>query len=270
MGGQWWDSDTFDEGGLPMSAQIDRTTPASPPTQAGSPARTVSPFSNPAGAAQWVKGFLTASLVLAALAAVSGLFQMELISRAGTTGITVAEAAANDARQQLVGVVQLGLWVATGVAFFVWFHRVHRNLPALGGRGLKYTPGWAVGWFFVPFLNFVRPPQVMSEVWHGSNPEGLERDESAEGPSLRNRLGTPPLVGWWWALFLGSNLIGNFAARVLLEPSPTLGQLQLMSGLMVLSEVLDIPGALVAIGLITRITGWQAERNGRVRDRTPS
>lgn len=110
----------------------------------------------------------------------------------------------------------------------------------------------------------------MSEVWHGSNPEGLERDESAEGPSLRNRLGTPPLVGWWWALFLGPNLIGDLATREMLAPSPTLGQLQFGSGLFVLSDALHIPGALVAIHVIARITGWQAERNGRVRERAPS
>lgn len=238
-----------------------------PPGPAAQNTRSNPPYSTPVGATLWAKGLLVTSLALAVVAAVSGLFQMELISRAGTTGITAVEAAANDSRQQVIGLLQIGLWLGTGVAFLIWLHHAHRNLPALGGRRLKYTPGWAVGWFFVPFLNLVRPLQVMTEVWHGSDPGGLERDEGPDGPVLRNQLGAPALVSAWWGLFLASNLLGNFAARMALTPNQTLDQIQFMSGLMVLSDALDIPGALVAIGLITRVTSMQGERSDRVGHR---
>ena len=117
-----------------------------------------------------------------------------VFSSAATMGVLDVEGDPNDSRRRLIGSFQIWLFLGTSVAFLFWFHRVQKNLPALGGRELKYTPGWAVGGFFVPFLNLVRPIQVMREVWHGSDPSGLERDGAPDGPMIRNQLGTPWLV----------------------------------------------------------------------------
>ncbi len=215
-------------------------------------------------AARWTKGLLLATLVLSVIGIVSGLLQIELLSRAAAGGISDAEAASNDSRQQLIGVLQVLVSIGTAVAFLSWFHRVHRNLPSLGGRELKYTPGWAVGGFFVPFLNLVRPLQVMREVWHGSDPSGIARDMAPSGASIRNQLGTPALVGWWWALFLISAFLGNITMRMGLAQNQTLDQLQALSALLVFSDLVDVPAVLVAIKLVGRITGWQAQRRGCV------
>ncbi len=224
-------------------------------------------FSPADGAARWTKGLLVATLVLSIVGIISGFLQIELLSRAATGAISDAEAAANDSRQQLIGVLQFLLVLGTAVAFLMWFQRAHKNLPGLGGRELKYSPGWAVGGFFVPFLNLVRPLQVMREVWHGSDPSGLERDVASSGPSIRNQLGTPPLVGWWWALFLVSGFLGNITPRMAFAPNQTLDQLQALSGLLVFSDVIEIPSVLVAVRLVGRLTTWQGERAERVRQR---
>jgi hypothetical protein len=215
--------------------------------------------------ARWTRGLLLATLVLSVAGIFSGLLQMGLLSRAASAGISEAEAAANDARQQVIGVLQVVLYLAAGVAFLAWFHRVHKNLTALGGRELKYTPGWAVAGFLVPFLNLVRPLQVMREVWHGSDPSGLERDTGSSGPSLRNQLATPALVGWWWALFLISGFLGNLIMRMSFAENPTLDQLRTLTRLMVFSDFLDVPAAILAVTLVGRVTGWQAQRADRVR-----
>ena len=214
--------------------------------------------------ARWIKGLLLVTLALAVVGIASGLLQVELLSRAAHGGITDAEMAANDSRQQLIGQLQLLVLLASALAFLIWFHRAHKNLPALGGRELKYSPRWAVGGFFVPFLNFVRPVQVMREVWHGSDPAGTERDASPAGPGIRNQLGTPPLVNLWWGILILSSLVGNAIFRMGVTENPTLDQLQMMSALLVLSDVIDIPSALVAFSLITRITNWQTERQKRM------
>ena len=39
-----------------------------------------------------------------------------------------------------------------------------------GAGGLRYTPGWAVGWLFVPFANLVVPYFVFTEIWRNSIP----------------------------------------------------------------------------------------------------
>jgi hypothetical protein len=223
-------------------------------------------FSSPEAAGRWAKGLLIATLVLAVVAVMSGFLQIELLSRAaGGSSITDAEVAQNDSRQLLIGILQIWLWIGTAVAFLIWFHRMHKNLPSLGESDLKYTPGWAVGGFFVPFLNLVRPLQVMREVWRGSDPERLKLDVNSDGPGIRYQRGTPPLVGWWWALFLISAFAGNIAARLLLTENQPLPELQTASVLLVVSDLLDIPSSLVAISLVGRLTRWQAEKAELIR-----
>jgi len=225
------------------------------------------PFSPADSAGRWTKSLLVATLVLSVAGMVSGLFQIDLLSRATTGAISDAEAAANDSRQQLIGILRVLVNLGTIVAFLVWFRRTHQNLPALGVRGLKYSPGWAVGGFFVPFLNLVRPLQVMREVWHGSDPAGLERDEAPNGRAARDQLGTPSLVVGWWSLFLITGFLGNTTARMAFAPDKSIEQLQVLSGLLVLSDLLEVPSVLVTLRLVGRITRWQTERADLVRQR---
>jgi len=219
-------------------------------------------------AAQWARGLLLTTLVLTAASVVSGLFQIDLLSHAASGGISDAAATANDTRQVVIGGLQGIFYLATAVAFLNWIYRAYRNLTSLGVQDRKYSPGWAVGWFFVPVLSLVRPFQLMLELWHGSDPSGLERDAAPAGPSIQSRPGTPPLVGWWWAVFLVSCVLGRIVLQMSLAQHPTLDQLQTLSVLLVLSDAVDVAAALLAIGVIGRITSWQAERAERVRQIT--
>lgn len=215
---------------------------------------------------RWTKALLLATLVISLVGIFSGLLQLGLLEQAENGDISEAQAAANDARQQMIGIVQVVLYLATAVAFLAWFHRVHKSLSHLGGREFKYSPGWAIGGFFIPFLNLVRPLQVMREAWHGSDPAGLERDMGSSGPSLRNALGTPALLGWWWAFFLVSGFLGNTVMRMSFTENPTLGQLRALTSLMIISDLWDVPLALLAIGLVSRITSWQPQRLDRLQE----
>ena len=216
--------------------------------------------------ARWTKALLLGTLAISVVGIFSGLLQLGLLTQAEGGDISEAAAAANDARQQLIGVIQVLLYLATGITFLAWFHRVHKNLSGLGGRDFKYSPGWAVGGFFIPFLNLVRPLQVMREAWHGSDPAGLERDLGTSGPSLRNQLGTPALMAWWWTFFLVSGLLGNIIMRMSFAENPTLDHLKTLTGLMVFSDLWDVPLALLAIGLVSRITSWQTQRLERMQE----
>ncbi len=133
-------------------------------------AQSVASFSSPKDAGTWAKGLLIASLVLAVVAVISGLLQFKLLSRlAEGSNYTMEEVTQNDSRQGIIGVFQILIWIRTAIAFLIWFHRVNKNLPSLRQTGLIFTPGWAVGFFFVPFFNLVRPFQAMRAAWHGSD-----------------------------------------------------------------------------------------------------
>ena len=225
------------------------------------------PFSSPETLGKWTSRLLLAVIVLAMLAAVSEALELEFLSRAAATGdVSEAEAETNDLRQGVIALLQFVTLIATIVAFLRWFYRVHRNLPALGERNLLYTSKWAVWSFFVPFLNLVRPFQIMREVWHGSDPSALNQDGTVEP---RNTFETPRLVGWWWGLFIVSNVFDNLAARMMFLGDDSLQHLQTAGAVMLISDILNIPAAILAIRLVVRLAHWQMERAELIRERGP-
>ena len=214
--------------------------------------------------ALWTRGLLFAIAAMSLIAILSGLLQASLLSHAaGGVGVSPSDASANDARQQIIGLLQVALLLCTAVAFPIWFYRAHKNLPSLGATDLKYSPRWAAGGFFVPFLNLVRPFQVMREVWHGSNPATVrvETDSSFSLSGLHRDDRTPPLVGWWWGLFLISNFVGNIAGRLAFRTNPTISDLQAMTWAQIFSDILDVPSAIIAARLVGVIHRWQAQRS---------
>src|SRR6185437_9304082 len=117
------------------------------------------PFSPPDRLARWAEGLLTASMALAVAGVVTALLAMTGSGEPVSDGQLDLKQTA----QALVAGLQLLVLIGGAVAFLMWFYRVHKNLLALRAANLEYSPGWAVGGFFVPFLNLVRPMHVMRE-----------------------------------------------------------------------------------------------------------
>jgi hypothetical protein len=72
-----------------------------------------------------------------------------------------------------------------GVVFLRWFHRAYSNIEALDLLTLRHGRGWAIGCWFVPFMNLVRPFRIAEEIAMGSQ---VVQD-------IRS------LVMTWWVLF---------------------------------------------------------------------
>ena len=57
-------------------------------------------------------------------------------------------------------------------------HRANYNARQLGAADMRFTPGWAVGWHFIPIAWFWKPYQAMTEIWRASvnaRPTGARR-----------------------------------------------------------------------------------------------
>jgi len=78
--------------------------------------------------------------------------------------------------------------------WLIWQHHATANLWARGYRDLKIRPGWAVGWWFIPFANLVMPCVAMVELDRRSTTDGSPRS-------------TSPLVGSWWAVYVGGSVV---------------------------------------------------------------
>jgi len=103
----------------------------------------------------------------------------------------------------LLALVQVIVYITTAIPFLMWIHRANRNARALGATGMTFTPGWSVGWYFIPILNLWKPYQAMKEIWQASaNPDAWSNQQ------------IPSLVGNWWALWLLSNFLGQMSVRL--------------------------------------------------------
>lgn len=155
----------------------------------------------------------------------------------------------------LVLLLQVLVFIATAVAFVMWMHRAYRNLPALGAQSLETTPGWAIGYFFIPFANLVKPFQAIREIWHASKP-GSETNENFGGVSARG--GTPALVGWWWAFWIIANISGRVSDRI--DTDGTIESMLLGTWANIASDGLFVVAAVLAILVVKRIDYMQEAR----------
>ena len=64
----------------------------------------------------------------------------------------------------------------TVVFFAMWIYRAAANVVAANVVGFDFTPGWAVGWYFVPFANLVQPFLAMRQIWNASHSGGSDLD----------------------------------------------------------------------------------------------
>jgi hypothetical protein len=85
------------------------------------------------------------------------------------------------------------------IVWLIWQHQATANLWARGYAGLRTRPGWAVGWWFIPFANLAMPLLAMLELDRRSTSDGTPR-----------RAGS--VLGWWWAAWLASSLLPAIGA----------------------------------------------------------
>lgn len=159
-----------------------------------------------------------------------------------------------------VGLLYLLVFGATVVFFCMWLYRANRNLVALGNprHALEYSPGWAVGSFFVPFVNLVVPYRAVRETWAKSDP--ATADETYFAP---RETSTPAVMKLWWAFWLISNFASNASFRVGLQAETP----EAMLAARWFDLAATVPSALAAvfaIMVVRDIDRRQEERSRRV------
>ncbi len=159
-------------------------------------------------------------------------------------------------RANAIMVAELICSVVTAAVFIAWTHRVYGNLPALGAPDLPYKRGWAIGGWFVPFLNLLRPKQIIDIVWRVAHPDrGLE-------PAADWRLiKVSPLVHWWWGLFIVVRVLPlSFDSGA----TPSINGLRTEANALAGAGAVELVAAVLAFLLVTRITTNQIDRHNRL------
>ncbi|MBE2314715.1 DUF4328 domain-containing protein [Solirubrobacter sp. CPCC 204708] len=191
-----------------------------------------------------VKVVLWLTVAVTAFAVVSDLLEIALLNRmiAGEA-VSDSDADNNDMRQALVGGLQLLLLIAAAVVFIMWLFRAYQNSDAVAPGVRRYGHGWAIGGWFVPIMNLWRPKQVVNDVWRAGGP-----------PPEPNGV-----VQGWWALWLFSSIIGNFAGRSGFS-SDTPEDIRSGTYAYLVSDLTAIPAAILAIVMAATLTRRLNER----------
>jgi hypothetical protein len=148
------------------------------------------------------------------------------------------------------------LFFGTGVIFLIWIYQACANVRQLSERPMKYTPGWAIGWYFIPIANLYKPYEAMKEIFEMSNTSRFGRSKPSG------------IVGVWWMLWILSGAFGTIAARYYthagnLESAKTAALLSMFG------NGLDIVLAIVAIMMIGQIVEGQAGLSKRSTSMQP-
>ncbi|MFC7336357.1 DUF4328 domain-containing protein [Haloferula chungangensis] len=143
------------------------------------------------------------------------------------------------------------LYIATIVAFARWIIRSSKNAWLFSRQSNQFittiTPGWAVGYYFIPIINLWKPYTAMREI----------RDATDQG-ILRG------VLPFWWTTWVASAILGQISFR-LGNRADTIEKYISSSVFDLVVLPLSLALSVLAIILVRDITRAQLERNGSHR-----
>lgn len=146
-----------------------------------------------------------------------------------------------------IALVSVLVYFSAVIAFCMWLHRAYKNLSAFGASRLGHSAGWAVGSFFVPFVNLVVPYRAIKELWQKSI------------PPEQSRLAEPSPPAWfpvWWTFWLLCSWAGNISFRLSFNEGVSES---VAAGASIAADILAIVAALFALVVVGDIDERQEE-----------
>lgn len=149
-----------------------------------------------------------------------------------------------DRTNQIFAIAYLATFLWSIVLICRFTYRAMNNLR-LSGEDTDMSPGWAVGWYFIPFAMLWMPYKGMSEIWDRSN---LRAGRDVSGKHL----------GWWWAFWVAGSLLSNLSIRLFgFMGGSTVSELAASYWMDAASNALLMVSGLLLLRVLTEVTGAQ-------------
>lgn len=208
--------------------------------------------------AKALMGLLIATVVLDAIAVVSGLAELKLLT--GLAGGDVAAAAAvesSDRRQEVIELVHFALFITMGIFWLRWFHRAYRDLEPLGATGLRFPAPEALWSWFLPGFNLIRPKQIANDIWRASDPEG------PMGEAWKKNRVSALMHAWW--LFAVLSVAAGFVGFRGVRSGENVREILAGSWFSVGGDLAGMVAAILAVSVVEGITRRLEQRADRLR-----
>lgn len=151
-----------------------------------------------AGLTTWTVVLLVAVIVIEVATVGMAVFYLDIFNDAlAGRRVSPSTAYLADGLARFLG-ISLGVVVlASFVLYLVWQYHVNRNFHALGFENMSFSPGWSVGWWFIPLANLIQVPRVVGEL------RRLAQATEA-GRTWQVNQGTGLVIIWWLLYVLGT------------------------------------------------------------------
>ena len=155
-------------------------------------------------------------------------------------------------------ITQAAVFGLTALAFLAWLFRLRVNVRALGMRKFVFPRQWCVLGFLIPVVNFVRPYQVIKEVWRASDPSVLD-------PFEWKFVDPPRLLTLWWGTFVIAATFQLAAFGLAHTAGVAAFKVLVVSGVAVVANLVTGLSASLAYFLVTRLAAAQAAKFRRLQ-----
>jgi hypothetical protein len=161
----------------------------------------------------------------------------------------------------VAGIFTLIVMIMTVIVFLIWEHRANSNLRPLGVSRPEFRSRWAVGSWFVPFVNLVVPFQIVRYIWRKSDPETVEM---IGGFSGWNYSGAGEFtLRAWWGFWLAASVVGRLSGRLSLR-AKELSEYTFAGQVGIFASMLSVTAAILAISVVHGVNARQEERYKRL------
>lgn len=152
------------------------------------------------------------------------------------------------------------------VLFCMWSYRVTANSHAMGAVGMDTSPGWAAGWWFVPFANLFKPFTMVKQNFQfaqsrltPTNAAGRGADGGLSSEPGWKRRSISIMVPLWWGAWLLSGMLGQAEMRI----SDKLADFPVAyMGLAVANTIGTLASAILACVVVTKLSRMQQRWGG--------
>lgn len=144
------------------------------------------------------------------------------------------------------------------ITFLRWFTLSHRNIRRAGALVARHRPLSTVVAWFVPIWALFGPKKMVNDLWHASDPDQRTVGEGARTHDM------PSVFLLWWLLWI---LVGFIDQASFRQGGDSTG-LQVAGVLDMVSAVLTIPLALLAVKVVELITERQEQRRHMLQSQT--
>ena len=150
-----------------------------------------------------------------------------------------------DSLMFISGIALIVISIFSFIMSAIWIFRASKNAAIMDPYPGRIRPGWAVGWYFIPFANLWKPFVAIKEIWN-----------SSFSPALSPIAPATVLLGFWWATQIANHL---FVAGLLRKQRRTddIELYMTINNAMLISTVLSTIAGILFIKIMQQISARQ-------------